>query len=71
MRRSTPRRYASAAATYCSRENNSVTLIGTPAKIAASIAGNPSTVPGILMKRFGLLARWWRSRAAASEPWVS
>jgi hypothetical protein len=28
-------------------------LIGTPAKIASSMAGRPSFVPGILMKRFG------------------
>jgi hypothetical protein len=28
-------------------------LIGTPAKIASSMAGRPSLVPGILMKRFG------------------
>ncbi len=33
MRRSMPRRNASAAATYCSRENSSVTLIGMPAKM--------------------------------------
>ena len=46
MRRSMPRRYASAAATYCSRENRSVTLIGTPAKIASSMAGTPSGCPG-------------------------
>jgi hypothetical protein len=57
IRRSTPRRYASAAATYCSRENSSVTLTGTPAKIASSMAGRPSGVPGILMKRLGLPAR--------------
>ena len=31
-----------------------MTLIGTPAKIASSMAGNPSVVPGILMKRLGL-----------------
>ena len=31
---------------------NSVTLIGTPAKIDSSIAGRPSGVPGILMKLF-------------------
>ena len=48
-RRSMPRRYASAAATYCSRENSSVTLIGTPAKIDSSIALTPAFVPGILM----------------------
>ena len=43
-----------------------MTLTGTPAKIAASMAGSPSVVPGILMKRLGLPPRWWRSRAAAS-----
>ena len=53
MRRSIPRKYASAAARYCSRENSSVTLIGTPAKIASSMAGRPSLVPGILMNRLG------------------
>ena len=61
IRRSTPRRYASAAATYCSRENSKVTLIGTPAKIASSMAGRPSLVPGILMKRLGRPARAWRA----------
>ena len=49
MRRSTPLRNASAAATYCSRENRRVTLMGTPAKIDSSMAGSPSGVPGILM----------------------
>ena len=71
MRRSMPRRYASAAARYCSRENSSVTLIGTPAKIASSIAGSPSFVPGILMKRLRRPARAWSSRAAASVVFVS
>jgi hypothetical protein len=52
-RRSIPRKYASAAARYCSRENSSVTLIGTPAKIASSMAGTPCGVPGILMKKLG------------------
>ena len=46
MRRSMPRMYASAAARYCSREKSSVTLTGTPAKIASSIAGRPSACPG-------------------------
>ena len=64
MRRSMPRMYASAAARYCSRENSSVTLIGTPAKIDSSIAGTPAGVPGILMKRFGRAAAAC-SRAAA------
>ena len=35
-------------------------MIGTPAKIASSMAGNPSLVPGILMNRFGRSARLWR-----------
>jgi hypothetical protein len=48
-----PRRYASAAVRYCSCENSNVTLTGTPAKIASSIAGMPSAVAGILMNRFG------------------
>jgi Flp pilus assembly protein TadD len=65
MRRSMPRRYASAAATYCSRENRSVTLTGTPAKIASSMAGKPSLVPGILMNRLGRPARAESSLAAA------
>src|SRR5437762_3212932 len=51
MRRSIPRKNASAAARYCSLENRRVTLIGMPAKIASSIAGRPSLVPGILMNR--------------------
>ena len=48
--------YASAAAIYCSREKSSVTLIGTPLKMASSIAGAPSLVPGILMNRLGRAA---------------
>jgi len=44
---------------------NSVTLIDTPAKIASSIAGSPSFVPGILMNRFGLAAFAWSVFAAA------
>jgi hypothetical protein len=44
IRRSIPRRYASAAAMYCSRENKRVTLTGIPAKIASSMAGRPSLV---------------------------
>ena len=56
MRRSMPRRNASAAARYCSRENSRVTLTGTPAKIASSMAGSPSWVPGILMNRLGRAA---------------
>ena len=66
IRRSMPRRNASAAARYCSRENSSVTLIGTPAKIASSMAGKPSGVPGILMNRFGRSAR-----ANSSFAWAS
>ncbi len=65
MRRSIPRRNASAAATYCSRENSKVTLTGMPAKIASSMAGNPSFVPGILMNRLGRFARAYKSFAAA------
>ena len=64
-RRSMPRRKASAAAVYCSREKSSVTLIGMPAKIASSMAGSPSGVPGILMRRFGRPARACRALAAA------
>ena len=71
MRRSMPRKYASAAATYCSRENKSVTLIGTPAKIASSIAGSPALVPGILMKRLGRPAWRWSPLAAVMVPAVS
>ena len=71
MRRSMPRRNASAAATYCSGENSSVTLIGTPAKMASSMAGKPSRVPGILMNRFGRAARACSSLAAASVLAVS
>ena len=50
---------------YCSRENSSVTLTGTPAKIASSMAGKPSLVPGILMKRLGRPARVESFLAAA------
>ena len=64
-RRSMPRKNASAAARYCSREKRSVTLIGMPAKIASSMAGSPSLVPGILMRRFGRPARACRALAAA------
>ncbi len=71
MRRSIPRRNASAEATYCSRENSRVTLIGMPAKIASSIAGRPSLVPGILMNRFDRHARPCRSLAAARVLTVS
>ena len=56
IRRSIPRMYATAAAMYCSRENRSVTLTGTPAKTVSSMAGSPSRVPGILMKRLGRFA---------------
>ena len=49
----------------CSRQNSNVTLTGTPAKIASSIAGRPSVVPGILMNRFGCCARACSSLAAA------
>ena len=48
-RRSMPRVYASADASVWRGENSSVTLIGTPAKIDASIEGLPWSVPGILM----------------------
>ena len=71
MRRSTPRRYASADAKYCSRENRSVTLTGTPAKIASSIAGKPSFVPGIFMNRLGRRARAKSFLAAAMVRAVS
>ena len=40
-------------------------MTGTPAKIASSMAGSPSLVPGILMKRFGRPARACRALAAA------
>ena len=66
MRRSMPRVYASAAARYCSGENSSVTLIGTPAKIDSSIAVRPSSVPGILMNRFGRPPFAWRRFASLS-----
>ena len=42
-----------------------VTLIGTPAKIASSIAAGPSLVPGILMNKLGRLARVNNSLAAS------
>jgi len=46
--------YASAAATYCSREEEQRYVDRHPAEDSiSSIAGTPSRVPGILMKRFG------------------
>src|SRR5438067_7590751 len=42
-----------------------------PAKTASSIAGRPSTVPGILMKTFGRPARACRSLTSASVVFVS
>ena len=71
MRRSMPRRNASAAARYCSRENRSVTFTGIPAKMASSMAGRPSFVPGILMNRFGRPARACKSFASRSVLAVS
>ncbi len=41
-----------------------MTLIGIPAKIASSIAGKPSLVPGILMNKLSRPARAYRSLAA-------
>src|SRR6266511_627509 len=67
MRRSMPRRNASAAARYCSRENKRVTLTGTPEKIASSIAGRPSFVPGILINTLGRAARANKSIAEAKD----
>ena len=55
MRRSMPRMYASAAARYCSRENSSVTLIGTPAKIDSSMAGMPARGARDLDEQIGAL----------------
>ena len=66
IRRSMPRMKASAAARYCSRENRSVTFTGMPAKIASSMAGKLSFVPGILMNTLGRAARARNSLAAAS-----
>ena len=63
--------YASAAARYWSASNSSVTLTGTPAAMLASIAGRPSGVPGILMKRFCRPARACSSAAAATVASVS
>ncbi len=71
MRRSTPRNQASAAARYCSREKSSVTFTGTPAKVASSMAGSPSFVPGILMCRLGRPARACSPVAAESVLAVS
>ena len=36
-----------------------IEVTGTPEKIASSIAGRPSLVPGILMNRFGRSASAW------------
>src|SRR5882672_3627877 len=71
MRRSMPRMNASAAARYWSSENNSVTLTGMPTKIASSVAGSPSLVPGILIRRLGRCARACRSLASATVDSVS
>src|SRR6185312_16390816 len=60
-----------AAARYCSRENKRVTLTGMPENIASSIAGRPSLVPGILIRRLGRAARANRSLAAESVLAVS
>ncbi len=46
-------------------------MTGTPAKIVSSIAGRPSLVPGILMKRLARSAWRWSSLAAATVPAVS
>ena len=46
IRLSMPRMNASAAATYWSAEKSRVTLTGTPAAIASSMAGRPSLCPG-------------------------
>src|SRR6516225_6341506 len=70
-RRSIPLRNASAAARYCALENKSVTLMGIPAKIASSMAGRPSLVPGILIRRLGRPARACRFLAAAKVLAVS
>jgi len=44
-----------------------VTLTGTPAKIAASMAGSPSAFPGILMKRLALPPTWHFHWAKSGE----
>jgi hypothetical protein len=64
IRRSIPRRYASAAARYCSVEKSRVTLIGIPAKIDSSMAVSPASVPGILTNTLQS-ARAWRSAACS------
>ena len=71
LRRSMPRMYASAIAVYASTEKSSVTLTLIPSAIACSIAGTPSSVPGILTNRFGRSTRFQRSRAWFSVPSVS
>ena len=69
IRRSMPRRNASAAARYCSRENKRVTLTGIPEKIASSIAGRPSFVPGILIKQIGTCRSRKQIPALRQEYW--
>ena len=71
MRRSMPRSQASAAASYWAQENSSVTFTGTPAKMASSIAGSPSGVPGIFTNRFGRSACLWICNASVIVPAVS
>ena len=70
-RRSTPRRYASAWAVYCSAENSRVTLTGMPRAMLSSIAPSPSGVPGILMKTFGRSTAACRRCAASLVASVS
>ena len=48
-----------------------MTFTGTPAKMASSMAGMPSGVPGILMNRLGRPARACSSLATASVVLVS
>ena len=60
-----------AAARQWAVEKRSVTFTGVPAKIVSSIAGSPSAVPGILIRRLGRAARparcaAWAAVAAAS-----
>ena len=53
------------------RENSSVTLTLMPAAMASSIAGTPSSVPGILTIRLGRSTRPQKSRACATVVSVS
>src|SRR3954449_5313134 len=62
---------APATFSYASVENSSVTFTLMPSKIACSIAGSPSSVPGILIITLGRSTRRQYSRTCARVASVS